>query len=120
MSDLSDSPWFGIGVLLLIVVAVTLWIWSPWISEEERCMNAAASYVEMYGVAVSKKEPQVASRTLDRARDAGVYLPRRCLDLAVTCRTRYDWRTIPACLGDDFDKRCVENSTTPYGSFCLR
>ena len=96
--------------LLTIVVGGALFVWSPWVSNEERCIANAQQLVRVLGRAQAEDRTSKAREIVLRARDQGVSLPQDCVEAAVRCYTGESTR----CWQD----QCVELAHNILGPLC--
>ena len=96
--------------LLTIVVGGGLLIWSPWVSDEERCIANAQQLVRVLGRARAEGRTTKEWEIVLRARDQGVSLPEDCVEAAVRCYTGESTR----CWQD----QCVELAYHILGPLC--
>ena len=96
--------------LLAIVVGGALFIWSPWVSDEERCIATAQQLVRVLGRARADGHTTKEWEIVLRARDYGVTLPDDCVEAAVRCYTGAS----STCWHD----QCVELTYHILGPLC--
>lgn len=96
--------------LLTIVVGGALFVWSPWVSNEERCIANAQQLVRVLGRARAEGRTTKGWEIVLRARDQGVSLPNDCVEQAVRCYTGAS----STCSQD----QCVELAHNILGPLC--
>ena len=96
--------------LLGIMVGGALFVWSPWVSDEERCIANAQQLVRVLGRARAEGRTTKGWEIVLRARDQGVSLPNDCVEQAVRCYTGAS----STCSQD----QCVELAYHILGPLC--
>ena len=96
--------------VLTVVVGGALFVWSPWVSDEERCIATAQQLVRVLGRARADGRTTKEREIVLRARDYGVTLPDDCVEAAVRCYTGAS----STCWQD----QCVELTYHILGPLC--
>lgn len=96
--------------LLTIAVGGGLFVWSPWVSEEERCIANAQQLVRVLGRARAEGRTTKEWEIVLRARNEGISLPNDCVEQAVRCYTGAS----STCSQD----QCVELAYHILGPLC--
>jgi len=83
---ISDNR-LAIGLLALAAAAIALFIWSPWVSPEDRCAATMVTFLNRYAEHYVRRETAEVAETEADAAKLGIGLPPDCVQVAIECET---------------------------------